>query len=114
VPKIRVDRVRIHGGETQMANTNTPILPIAPVERIVRKAGAERVSEDAGIELAKVLEEYGIEIAREAISLAKHAKRTTVKEEDIRLASERLKKYGDKPKSANEAGDTTPLLSMTK
>jgi histone H3/H4 len=69
-----------------------PILPLAPVERIIRKAGAERVSEDAGIELAKVLEDYGIEVSREAITLAKHAKRTTVKEEDIRLAVARIKK----------------------
>jgi histone H3/H4 len=69
-----------------------PILPFAPVERIIRKAGAERVSYDAGIELAKVLEEYGIEVSREAITLAKHAKRTTVKEEDIRLALTRIKK----------------------
>lgn len=69
-----------------------PILPLAPVERIIRKAGAERVSEDAGVELAKVLEDYGIEISREAILLAKHAKRTTVKEEDIRLALARIKK----------------------
>lgn len=69
-----------------------PILPLAPVERIIRKAGAERVSESAGIELAKVLEDYGIEISREAITLAKHAKRTTVKDEDIRLAVARVKK----------------------
>jgi histone H3/H4 len=97
-----------------MVNVNTPILPIAPVERMVRKAGAERVSEDAGIELAKVLEEYGLEIAREAISLAKHAKRTTVKEEDIRLANERLKKYGEKPKLVAEAGDVIPLINIKK
>jgi len=71
-----------------------PLLPLAPVERVIRKAGAERVSEDAGIELAKVLEDYGIEISREAIILAKHAKRTTVKEEDIRLAVARIKKSG--------------------
>lgn len=75
-----------------MTSINVPILPIAPVERIVRKAGADRVAEDAGIELAKVLEEYGLELSREAISLAKHAKRATVKEEDIRLAYERSKK----------------------
>lgn len=71
-----------------------PILPLAPVERVIRKAGAERVSEDAGVELAKVLEDYGMEISREAIILAKHAKRTTVKEEDIRLAVARIKKSG--------------------
>jgi histone H3/H4 len=69
-----------------------PILPFAPVGRIIRKAGAERVSFDAGIELARVLEDYGIEVSREAITLAKHAKRTTVKEEDIRLALARIKK----------------------
>ncbi len=75
-----------------MAIQVPPILPLAPVERIIRKAGAERVGEDAGIELAKVLEDYGIEVSREAITLAKHAKRTTVKEEDIRLAVARIKK----------------------
>jgi histone H3/H4 len=74
-----------------MSNKVQPILPHTPVERIIRKAGADRVAEDAGIELAKVLEGYGIEISREAITLAKHAKRTTVKEEDIRLAVARLK-----------------------
>jgi histone H3/H4 len=96
-----------------MVNLNTPILPIAPVERIVRKAGADRVSEDAGIELAKVLEEYGLEVAKEAISLAKHAKRTTVKEEDIRLANERLKKYSEKVKYIGESDNNAPLLNMT-
>ncbi len=69
-----------------------PVLPLAPVERVIRKAGADRVSEGAGIELAKVLEDYGLEVSREAITLAKHAGRTTVKEEDIRLAVTRIKK----------------------
>jgi histone H3/H4 len=50
-----------------MSNHVQPILPLAPVERIIRKAGADRVAQDAGVELAKVLEEYGIEISREAI-----------------------------------------------
>ena len=77
-----------------MAVQVPPILPLAPVERIIRKAGADRVSEDAGVELAKVLEDYGLEVSREAITLAKHAKRTTVKEEDIRLAVSRIKKTG--------------------
>ena len=75
-----------------MAQQVLPILPLAPVERIIRKAGAERVSEDAGFELARVLEDYGIEISREAMVWAKHAKRTTVKDEDIRRAVERIKK----------------------
>lgn len=75
-----------------MAGPVPPVLPIAPVERIIRNAGAARVSESAGIELAKVLENIGLEISREAIALAKHAGRTTVKEEDIRLAITRTRK----------------------
>ena len=74
-----------------MAQGVPPILPLAPVERIIRNAGADRVSEGASIELAKILEEFGIEVSREAIELAKHAGRTTVKEEDIRLAMTRIK-----------------------
>ncbi|MCK4798960.1 MAG: NFYB/HAP3 family transcription factor subunit, partial [Spirochaetes bacterium] len=41
---------------------------------------------------SNVLEEIGLEIAREAIVFAKHAGRTTVKEEDIRLAVSRTKR----------------------
>ncbi len=66
------------------------IIPYAPVERLIRSAGADRVSVTAGIELAEILEQYGLEIAEEAIVLAKHAKRKTVKAEDIKLAMERL------------------------
>ncbi len=73
-----------------MANI-TPILPLAPVERLIRNAGADRVSEGAGIELARVLEDFGLEISREAIELAKHAGRTTVKDEDVRLAVTRVR-----------------------
>jgi DNA-binding protein len=75
-----------------MTQQVAPVLPLAPVERIIRKAGADRVSEGAGVELARVLEDYGIEVSREAITLAKHAGRTTVKDEDIRLAISRIKK----------------------
>ena len=76
-----------------MAQGVPPILPLAPVERVIRDAGADRVSEGASIELAKVLEEFGLEVSREAIELAKHAGRSTVKEEDIRLAVTRIKEW---------------------
>jgi len=63
-------------------------LPIAPVTRLMRNAGAERVSEDASQELVELLEDYGVKIARKAVSLAKHAGRKTVKVEDILQAVE--------------------------
>ncbi|MDO5825161.1 MAG: histone [Methanosphaera sp. rholeuAM130] len=61
-------------------------LPKAPVKRIIESAGAARVSDEATVALADVLEEYAVEIAERAIKLAKHAGRKTIKAEDIELA----------------------------
>lgn len=68
------------------------IIPFAPIERVIRNAGAQRVSESAGMALTEILEEFGLEISREAIKLAEHAGRKTVKAEDIKLAKEMLGK----------------------
>jgi len=65
-------------------------LAVAPMHRICKKAGAERVSESAAEELSKVLEEIGIKIAREAIDFAMHAGRKTVKTEDIEIAARKV------------------------
>ncbi len=61
-------------------------LPLAAMEKILKKAGAERVSDKAKEALKNVLEEEAEEIAESAIRLALHAKRKTIRVEDIKLA----------------------------
>lgn len=62
----------------------------APMHRLCKKAGAERVSEAAAKELAKTLEEIGIKIAKEALDYAMHAGRKTIKTEDIEIATRKV------------------------
>jgi histone H3/H4 len=65
-------------------------LAIAAMHRICKKAGADRVSESAAKEMAKVLEEIGVKIGKEAIDFAMHAGRKTVKSEDIEIAARKV------------------------
>ena len=65
-------------------------LATAPMHRICKKAGAERVSEVAAEELAKVLEDIGLKVASEAIDYAMHAGRKTVKARDIEIAARKV------------------------
>ncbi len=60
-------------------------LPLAAVDRIIRKASGSRVSGSAAKELADHLEEVGMKIAQEASLYSKHAGRKTITDEDIRL-----------------------------
>lgn len=61
-------------------------LPLAAVDRIIRKAGGERVSESAVEELAEHLEEVGVKVSQKARVFANHANRKTITGDDIRLA----------------------------
>ena len=62
------------------------LIPLAAMEKILKKGGANRVSEKAKVTLKGVLEEKAHEIATNAIRLATHAGRKTVKASDIKLA----------------------------
>ena len=61
----------------------------ARVEKLIRNAGAHRVSADAVTRFNEILSDWGKNIAKFAIEIAKHSGRKTVKENDIRLASEK-------------------------
>ncbi len=67
--------------------------PLLPFEKILKKAGKEigvdRVSNSASLELKKVMLEMAEKIAAEAVVMARHAKRVTVRGEDIRLVVKR-------------------------
>jgi histone H3/H4 len=60
-------------------------LPLAPFERILKDAGAKRVSKSAMKEFAILVERIADEIALDAVKYAKHAGRKTVTGDDIRL-----------------------------
>lgn len=59
-------------------------------QRIIESVGAERVSNNAVIELRNLLERLGAEIAKEAWELARHSGRVTVMDSDIERASKKF------------------------
>jgi len=59
----------------------------ARVEKVIRTAGAYRVSADAIDRLNEILTDYATNIAKYAVDIAKHSGRKTVKESDIKLAA---------------------------
>jgi DNA-binding protein len=63
---------------------------LAAVYRIIKKSGAERVSDEAAEELRKVLEGIADQIAKQATELSVHAGRHTVKAADVKLAAKTI------------------------
>ncbi len=63
------------------------LLPLAAMEKILKQAGAERVSDKAKAALKTIIEEKAELIASQAVKFASHAGRKTVKAGDIKLAA---------------------------
>ena len=63
------------------------IIHLAAMEKLLKKCGAARVSEDAKEALKEVLETYGEKIGEQAVRLAQHSGRKTVKGTDVKLAT---------------------------
>lgn len=62
-------------------------IPLLPFEKILKEADSDiRVSEAATKEFVEVIDEIARKIAKDAAQFAKHAKRKTVMQEDIKLA----------------------------
>ncbi|MDS0296280.1 histone family protein [Halogeometricum luteum] len=72
-------------GVEQVVRRNELELPIAPIDRIARLDVDDRyrVSMDARIALADILEDYADNVAGAAAKLARHADRRTIQAEDI-------------------------------
>lgn len=66
-----------------MAVTKLMPLSISSFARILKKAGAERVSDEAAIELRDAVQEIANELARDAATLCRHANRRTVMKHDV-------------------------------
>ena len=63
------------------------LLPLAAMEKILKQAGADRVSDKAKSALKQVIEEAAEQIAEQSVKFAVHAGRKTVKAGDIKLAA---------------------------
>jgi len=61
-------------------------LTINPIRRLFKRVGARRVSDNAAIELAKIIEDKSKLLATEAQKLSEHAGRRTVLRRDVKLA----------------------------
>jgi len=65
-------------------------IPKLPFERILKKAGAKRVAQEALEEFSILMEERMLKLASEALALAKHAGRKTITDEDVRVARRKI------------------------
>jgi len=67
--------------------STSKLLPLAAMEKILKNCGAERVSDKAKAALKSAIEDIAEDIATQAVKLAIHAGRKTVKAGDVKLAA---------------------------
>ena len=68
-------------------------LGLSAMYRILKKSGAQRVSDESAVELRRVIEEIAESVAKNAVDLSNHAGRKTIKAEDVKLASKQFSKF---------------------
>ena len=68
-------------------------LGLSAMYRILKKSGAQRVSDESAVELRRVIEEIAEAIAKNAVEMSGHAGRKTVKADDVKLASKQFSKF---------------------
>lgn len=64
-------------------------LPLAEIERIMRNAGAERLSENAVLAMRGSAGEIAAELARDAVAVAREEGHRSVTAEDVQRAIDR-------------------------
>jgi histone H3/H4 len=72
--------------------STNPEFGLATMYRLIKKSGAERISDEAADELRKILEDIADRISRQAVDLSVHAGRKTIKSDDVRLAAKNILK----------------------
>ena len=68
-------------------------LGLSAMYRILKKAGAERVSDESADELRRVIEDVADNIAINAVDMASDAGRKSIKGEDVKLAAQAFNKF---------------------
>lgn len=81
-PSRTIKNCILRKGEKKMAGFAS-----ARIEKIIRNAGARRVSAGAIDRLNEIVTDYGTNVAKYAVEIARHSGRKTVKESDIKLAA---------------------------
>lgn len=63
-------------------------ISLSAAEKLMKKYGAERVSDEAKKEMVKILEEYLFEVSLKASRVSQHGNRKTISEGDLVIASQ--------------------------